>query len=206
MYLKRINFYDLKLYLKKHSPMYISFLIFLLVGVLFGVIIGLSSDNYLKLLTKDNKLLFSIINGTVSSASLFWKKLIQFIFPMIIIFLLNLNFYLGIFSGLIIAYQGGLLILTIFAIVSTYGFSGVLNVLFVVLPINILYLGLLIFFASLCLKRSYLAKRNKNFATSLKSGEFLIPLCIAIFGVLFIVFVGVVLYPLILKNAIFFIF
>ena len=120
--------------------------------------------------------------------------------------MLNLNFYLGILSTLVIAYQGGLLVLTIFAIVSTYSFSGVLNVLFVVIPINILYLGVLIFFTSLCIKRSYIAKRNKNFATYFKSKEFIVPATISLVGILVIVFVGVVIYPLILKNAIFFIF
>lgn len=206
MNIKQISIYDIKYYLKKHSRLYISFLILILVGVIFGIIIGLSSDGYLKLLNKENKLLFSIINGTFSSGSIFWKKLIQLFCPLIIIFVLNLNFYLGLLSYVIVAYQSGLLTLTIFAIVSTYGISGVLNVIFIILPINIVYIVIMAFFASGCIERSYGAMKNKKLGFNLKSSEFIFFLTISAMGVLLVSFVGVIILPFFLKNAIFVIF
>jgi len=204
--IKRLDIYDIKIYIKKHLLIYISFLVLFLVGVFFGVVIGLSSENFLKLLTSNNKILFSIINGTIGTGSLFWKKLIQLFLPMIIIFILNLNYYLGLLSYIIIAYQSGLLTLTIFAIVSTYGISGVLNVLFIILPINILYILVLIYFAVVCLIRSYNAKRNKCFALNFKSNEFILSILIGFLCVLLITLVGTIIIPLFLKNAIFVIF
>lgn len=206
MKINKISVYDVKFYLKRHSLSYISFLVLLLVGVVFGVLIGLASDNYLKILNKENKVLYSIINGAFSSGSFFGKKLVQLIIPLIVIFLLNLNFYVGLLSYLIIAYQSGLLTLTIFAMVSVYRISGVLNVILIVVPINLVYLAIMIFFASACVARSRSAFVAKNFTYGMKSTEFLSVIVISVILVFVLVFVSVIVLPFVLKNAIFIIF
>ncbi len=206
MNINKLSTYDIKFYLKRHSWVYVSFLALLLVGVVFGVFVGMSSDSYLKILNKDNKILYSIINGIFSSGAFFGKKLIQLLTPMIIIFLLNFNFYTGLLSYLIVAYQGGLLTLTIFAMVSSYGISGVLNVMFIIIPINLLYIAVMIFFASVCKERSKLACDNKNVFFGIKSKEFILFNLISVGLVFVIVFAGVIVFPFVLKNAIFVIF
>ena len=206
MKFNKISKYDIKIYLKKHAPLYISFLVCFLVGVLFGVVNSMSSESYLKLLTKDDKILFTFITGGIGSGSVFWKNLIAFITPAIIIFIINLNFYIGLLSYVFIAYQSSILMQTIFAVISTYGVSGVLNVLFVILPINLLYLAVLVFFSSACLKRSKLAFKNKNWLYDIKSDEFLWSIIIALVLILVVCFIGVIIVPIFLKSAIFVIF
>ncbi|MBR7172514.1 MAG: hypothetical protein IKD36_01835 [Clostridia bacterium] len=96
--------------------------------------------------------------------------------------------------------------LTIFAMVSSYGISGVLNVMFIIIPINLLYIAVMIFFAGVCKERSKLACDNKNVFFGIKSKDFILFNLISVGLVFVIVFVGVIVFPFVLKNAIFVIF
>ena len=203
MKINKISKYEIKYYFKRHSSIYVSFLIVFLVGVIFGVLNSLSSDSYLKLLTKDNKILYSIINGSSKMGSMFGKNIIKLYGPMILIFLLNLNFYLGLLSYVLIAYQSSMLTLSIFALVSMYGLSGVLNAIFIVVPINVIYIFNLIFFSVTSLKRSKAALKNKNILYGLKNSEYLMPTTLSISITFLIIIIAVIILPMFLKTAIF---
>lgn len=206
MKISRCIKFDIKEYFKNNLSLYISFLIVFLVGVVFGIINSLSSDNYLKILTKENKILYSFINGSIKVGSVFGKYLWKLILPLFLIFVLGLNFYFCLFSYLIIGYQSSVLIMSIFAMVSTYGLSGVLNVLFIMLPINIIYIMALIIFASENLKRSYRAIKLKKFAIGYSDDKYIFSLVMSILCVIIISLFGSIIIPLFLKNAIFLIF
>ena len=193
---------DLKFYLKKNTKLYICFFVLFFIGVLAGIVIALSGDSYLKILNKENKILYSLINGTLSGGAIFWKNFISLCMPLIVIFVLSFNFYLSVLGFLIVAYQGSILTLTIFALVSTYGVSGVLNSLFLILPINLLYVFIMIFFAVLCFNRSCDLKNNKSLIFKLKQ-NFIYGLVGVFFCVLLISFIGSIIIPIILKSAIF---
>lgn len=203
MKINKISKYEIKYYFKRHSSIYISFLIVFLVGVIFGVLNSISSDSYLKLLTKENKILYSIINGSSKMGSMFGKNIIKLYGPMILIFLLNLNFYLGLLSYVLIAYQSSMLTLSIFALVSMYGLSGVLNAIFIVVPINVIYIFNLIFFSVTSLKRSKAALKNKNVLYGFKNSEYLIPTTLSISITFLIIIIAVIILPMFLKTAIF---
>ncbi len=206
MKISRCIKFDIKEYFKNNLSLYISFLIVFLVGVVFGIINSLSSDNYLKILTKENKILYSFINGSIKVGSVFGKYLWKLILPLFLIFVLGLNFYFCLFSYLIIGYQSSVLIMSIFAMVSTYGLSGVLNVLFIMLPINLIYIMALIIFASENLKRSYRAIKLKKFAIGYADDKYIFSLVVSILCVIIISLFGSIIIPLFLKNAIFLIF
>lgn len=206
MKISRYIKFDIKEYFKKNLSLYISFFIVFIVGVVFGIINSLSSDNYLKILTKENKILYSFINGSIKVGSVFGKYLWKLILPIFLTFLLGLNFYLCLFSYLIIGYQSSVLIMSIFAMVSTYGLSGVLNVLFIMLPINLIYIMALIIFASENLKRSYRAIKLKKFAIGYADDKYIFSLVVSILCVVIISLFGSIIIPLFLKNAIFLIF
>lgn len=206
MKINKLTSADIKYYFKKHSSKYISFIAVVLVGVVFGIVIAMSNDGYLKLLTKENKILYSVINGSAKTGSLFWKKLIQLLSPVLLIFLVNLNYYLSFLSYVIIAYQTSLLTMSIFAVVASYGVSGVLNVIFIMIPINALYIFVLIYFSVVNLERIKVASRNKNFLFGIKDSCYLSQVICSIIGVVVIVFIGVMILPMFLKNAIFIIF
>lgn len=206
MRLSRITRFDIKEYLKSNLSIYISFLIVFLIGIIFGIINSISSENFLKVLTKDNKILYSFINGSVKIGSVFGKYLWKLILPLILIFILGLNFYSSLFSYLIVGYQSSVLMMSIFAIITTYGLSGVLNVLFIIVPINLVYMLALIVFAAENLKRSYKAYKLKMTFSGFNEYEYILSLIFSILVVIVICFVGAIIIPLFLKNAIFLIF
>lgn len=141
MNIKNVSVNDIKYHFKKNSGIYFAFFLFFIIGIIFGILIVCGGDNYVKLLTSDSKVLYSYINGTASLSSIFWKKFLYFFIPLLLIFLISLNFYLSHISFVLVSYQTALFVMSSYALVSLYGFSGVLNLLFLMLPVNLLYLA-----------------------------------------------------------------
>ncbi len=171
-----------------------------------GIIIACTGDGYVHLLTSENKILYSVINGSVNSAALFWKRFLYFLLPLIIMFILSLEYYVMLFSFLLVAYQSALLVMSMSAIISIYGFSGALSAIFLMLPVNILYIALLIIFACICFERSYNAKRCKSFTYGFNDSLFWIKVAICFVLVIILASIIAIIYPLLLKNAMFIIY
>ncbi len=205
MKLKLFSKLDLKFYLKQHRMIYFMFLLCFFLGVVVGFVIMFSSDNFLKLLTSENKSLYPFINGTAETGVLFWKKLIKFVLPLLLIFGLGINYYTSLLSYIFITYQSSLLVLSCGAIIKTYGVAGFLNVMFVTLPINLLYFAMVIIFSETCFSRAKLSLIQKNFKEGY-TGEFYLRLLIVLILVLLLVVFACLIYPLFLKNSIFMIF
>lgn len=197
---------DINFYFRENKSYYIAFFMCLIFGIIVGMFVVFSSDTYLDLATSSDKVLFSIINGSSGVGELFWSQLLSFIFPMLIIFLLNLNFYLGLISYIVIAYQSMLFVMSMSSVISIYGISGILNAIFVMLPINLIYLCILIFFGVTCSRRSKEADRYKYFAYGLGDDSFLLKIAIGLISVILLSVLATIIYPLILKNANFIIF
>ena len=77
MKLKNFSIYDFKYHFKKNRAIYFMLLFCFFIGVVLGIVVIFSSDNYIKLLTSDNRILYAYINGSAETAVLFWKKLIM---------------------------------------------------------------------------------------------------------------------------------
>ena len=197
--------FDVRFYFKQNRMIYFMFLFCFILGLVLGLVIMFSSDNYLKLLTSENKIMYPFINGTAEKSVLFWKKLLGFSIPLVLLFGLGLNYYISLLSYVFITYQSSLLILSCGAVVKTYGFSGFFNILFVTLPINILYFALLIFFGVTCFVRSKAAHRAKQFIYGFDD-EFFFKVMISFILVLVLCICVCVIYPMFLKNSIFLIF
>ncbi len=206
MQLKNISKSDIKFHYKQNSGFYFAFLVFVLIGLAVGIIIVCSGDGYIHALTSDSKVLYHFINGTANSSSIFWQKFIYFFIPLLLIFIMSLNFYVSLASFLVVAYQSSMLVISSAAIITLYGFSGVLNVLFLMMPINIIYISILISFAVFCLSRSKEALNCKNFAYGINSDWFWFKLGSCVFATLVLAFVATIILPLFLKNAIFIIY
>ncbi len=206
--MKLINFNkpDLKHYFKLNSIWYVSFFITVIVGLLVGIIISLSSDSYLKILSSENKVLYNVINGTLTFGEQFWKRLMSGILPLVIIFLLSLNYYSGLLSFVYICYQSSLLSMCSSALISVYGLSGVLNVVLLVLPLNLLYLCVIIFYTTTCLSRSYFAKRYKQFSYNFNDHCFWIKILAGFFCILVLSLITAGVIPMIIKSTIYVIF
>ena len=157
-------FYEIKYFFKKNQKIYISFLIFLLLGIALGIIIASSSDSYLSLLTSSDKLFYDYVNGKVSFSKQFTRMIVSSVILNLIFFMFSLNFYVSMFSYLVMSYQGLLMFLSVTAVISEFGFRGILMTIFLILPVNLILLAESIVFASICLERCYAAHRNKTFS------------------------------------------
>lgn len=164
-----------------------------------------TNDYYLNLLSTNNKVLYAYISGTADTFEIFGRKLLSFIVPMVLIFLLGLNYYTSLLSFVFVGYQFALLVMTGACLVSVYGISGIFNFLFLVLPVNLVYFALLIFLAVTCIGRSKVAGQCGRFGYGYDS-LFFAKTAVCLISVLCLTIVACILVPLFLKNANFIIF
>ena len=98
MNIKRFSSFDLKYHFKQNQTIYFMFLFCMIVGIVVGFVIIFSSTNYITLLTSESKMIYPFINGTAETAVYFWKRLLLFLTPMLLMFLLGLNYYLSLLN------------------------------------------------------------------------------------------------------------
>lgn len=196
---------DLRFYFEKNKAIYFMLLFCFFLGIAIAIIISLSKSSYLGLLNIKNKVVINMINGSISLENTFWECIRLFVQPALLIFLFSLNFYLNILSFIFLSYQSSLLYLTIFALIQSYGFGAILKVFFILLPVNILYFLILMFWIVACTNRVKYAHKIKKFSSGYNY-EFITNLYIVLIGLfLLCLLVGGVV-PIILKSAIFIIF
>lgn len=195
----------MRFHFRQNKTMYFMFLFCVVLGMVLGFVVIFSSDNYLKLLTSESKKLYPYINGTAETMVLFWKGLMSFSLPLLLIALLGINFYLSLLSYVFITYQSSLFILSCGAVIKTYGFSGFFNVLMLMVPVNLLYFCVLIYFSVVCINRSRLALKNKLFGYGFDE-SFFFSVAVSIVAVVLICVLIFVVYPMFLKNSVFLIF
>lgn len=203
--LTKYSLYDLKYYFLKNKKIYLFFLFFFFIGIIVGIVIAFSSDSYLTLLTSKDKVLFDYVNGKASFSKQSTKILSSFIIFQIIVFLLNLNFYSGLVSFLLISYQGSLFYLSLAALISQYGFSGVLTTLFLIIPINVFLVGINILFSGFCLTRSFEAIKHKRFSFGFEKEFWIVILLFFVFEIVFSYVISFLL-MLVLKRRFFIMF
>lgn len=204
--LKDFSLFDLKYYFKKNKKIYLFFLFFFFIGLIVGVLVAVSSDSYLSLLSTKDKIFYDYVNGKIDFSREVMKLIYNFLAFQIVVFLLNLNFYTGLLSYVLVSYQTALMFLSMVAIVSQMGFSGILRIILLMLPINLVLVASGILFSGFCLVRSYNAKINKRFSYSFESKSFwIIVLLFVLFGILFSYLINF-LFVVILKRRFFIMF
>lgn len=205
MKLFNIDFRDIGYHFRKNSGYYLTFVCIIFVSLIVGLVIVFSSDGYLSLLVSKNKNLYNYINGTIKFNEIFLRQLIKFLYPIIIILIFGLNFYLCKLCYLFVGYQFVIFIMTISAMISVYTFSAVIVLLLFIIPINIIYFLCLIFVSVVCLERSYYAKRTKYFKEGYNKNYFF-KIILAFIIITALVLIISFVFPLLLKSAIFFVF
>ena len=175
------------------------------IGMVIGFVLVFSSSNFVTLLTSSNKKLYNLINGTADYMGLFWKKFMSFVIPTILLFLLSLNYYLSFCCYLFITYQMALFVLSGSAVVQLYAMSGFLNVLFFMLPINLVFFAVMFYEIATVLRRVRSAYKYKDFSYGFDE-VFWIKLGVCVLVLALLSFCACVVIPLFLKNATFIIF
>lgn len=197
---------DIRYFFKKNQKIYLWFLIFFFIGIIAGIFVAVSNDSYLTLLSVKDKNLFDFVNGDINYSKQVVRLIIKnFVFE-ILIFVLCLNFYSGLISFFLVSYQSAILFLTIVAMISEFGFSGIMIVLFLGLPVNIVLFLLNIIFAGFCFSRSVNARRLKMFSYGFNHNEFWLALIVLVFIVIVFSCLINLLFLLILRSRIFILF
>lgn len=95
--------------------------------------------------------------------------------------------------------------MSVSALISLYGMSGIMNFLFITLPINLLYLSVLIFYLVTLLERCCKAKTYRDFSYGFDN-VFWTKIAGTFGVVILICLISSLVYPLFLKSAIFVIY
>lgn len=192
--------FDVRFHIKQNRKIYFMLFLCLIVGVVFGIAVAASSDEFLNLITSKNKTLYSYINGSADYFKIFWKRFLIFLAPVLLIVALGTFAYVSLFAGLFLSYQTALFVLSCTALIKIYGLTGFLSVLFFVLPVNLIYLAVLVFASCFCITRSFVALKNKKFWMGFDEWFFM-----KLFAVILVLFVlslvSCVVVALFLKNA-----
>ena len=192
--------FDVRFHIKHNRKIYFMLFLCLIVGVVFGIAVAASSDEFLNLITSKNKTLYSYINGSADYFKIFWKRFLIFLAPVLLIVALGVFAYVSLLAGLFLSYQTALFVLSCTALIKIYGLTGFLSVLFFVLPVNLIYLAVLVFASCFCITRSFVALKNKKFWMGFDEWFFM-----KLFAVILVLFVlslvSCVVVALFLKNA-----
>lgn len=200
------TFSDIKFFLEKNKKYLFWFFISFVVGVIIGIVLVISSNSYLSVLSSADKVIYDYMKGNVNFSEQTSKLILNNILFQLIIFALCLNFYSGLFSFVFVSYQSASLILSIASLITEFGFSGILITMLLIVPINIIVFSCNILFASICLKRSYESMKYKNFLHDLSNFQFwIVILTLLVFNIVFSFLVNLVL-VVILKSRTFIIF
>ena len=203
--LKKYSLYDLKYYFQKNKKVYLFFLFFFFIGIIIGIVIAFSSDSYVSLLSTKDKVFYDYVNGKAGIGKETVKLILSFVVFQGVVFLLNLNFYSGLLTFVLIAYQGSLSFLSIVAVVSSRGFGGVLISLFLILPVNVVLVLSNILFSGLCFVRSFYSLKMKRFSYGFDNSFFVMIVCLILFGILFS-YLSTFLFVVVLRRRFFIIF
>jgi len=166
-------------YYRKRSVFILS-LIGIVTGIIIGCILSFTIDDLKKFLSLSDKNYFSILKGTASSSSFFTEMVKDvFLASFVCCVCSTLNVILPI-SLFYLSYQSTILILQIASLVSEFGFIGVINSLFLVLPFNLLLLvcmGLIMSFINSFTTHNI---RNKLNLFSMKNDKYIFVRIIAV--------------------------
>lgn len=197
---------DIKYFFDKHKRFLFWLMVFCVIGFLTAIIISISSSSYLNILNSSDKIFYDYVKGNVDLGKQTYALIFKNLAFELIIFLLCLNYYLGLATFLFVSYQSANLLLLVVAVIGEFGFGGVLASLFLILPINLINLTCNLIFTSVCLERSKNALRFKQFSFGFNSKQFWLPsLLLICFCIVFSCAINLILL-VILRSQIFAIF
>lgn len=194
---------NIKNHLKDNAVRYYLILFASIVGLALGIYFAISGFSYSSLLTNADKNMFAYISGTASYSSIFWSRLTSLLICVLLIFVFNLVRETAFLNYIYLAYQFCLIILSSSAIITMYGLSGVLNVIFFMLPINLMNYGLICFMAVISEQRSAFAKQYRlSFVSSFKEVSYFKKFLVALLIVFVFCLIYSFVYPLVFKSIV----
>ncbi len=193
--------YQIKEHFKENLTRYIIIIFSSLIAIVCGIYFAISGFSYSSLLTSSDKNIFAYISGTAEYSSIFMTRFWSLFLCIILIFCFNLVRETAFLNYVYLGYQMCLIVLSSSAIISLYGFTGIVNVVCFVVPINLVNFGILAYMSVISMARASDAKSFKlGFFSSFKERYYLRKFFVSVL----ILFVFCAVYsfvlPLVLKS------
>ncbi len=200
-----INVYLIRDKIKDHfrdnTSSYISILITAIVAIVLGVYICLTSYNYTAFLKNADKNMLDYITGTAEISSIFYARLLDCVLCLLMIFVFNLTYYTCFLNYMFLCYQMVLIVMHCGAVISVYGFAGIINVILFIVPINILNFAAMVLAVCFAMERSKLQNKYKlPMSQSFKESNFFVKYILSFVIMLAICVIHSILMPLIVKS------
>lgn len=159
----KISFYRLwittKSCLKDHfclyKKWYIIFLSIMITALIIGFVAGIKIASGTDVSKIPDSILVNYIEGDISIFGVFFSRLFSFLGLLILIWATNCKPFLSFVSLIIIIYKSFSLGATCSVLISIFNASGVINVIFLVFPCQLLLLLLLIGWACVCMSYNF---------------------------------------------------
>lgn len=129
--------------IKKHKTVYLICGIFILAGLLIGIILASGAEDFSTFITVSNKRYSSYLKGTALLSDIFIENIKWIIIGSVICLVLGLSTISFAFGCMYLSYQSALLVLYISAFIKKFGFTGALNGLLFIFPFNFIIIILM---------------------------------------------------------------
>lgn len=188
---------------KRNLIQYVISLIFIIVGIIIGVYFILTSISISSLLTTSNKTMIDFINGTANYREMFSSRFVDILICFLILFLFNFNYYTSFINYIFIGYQSSLCTIICGALITLYKVAGFINVIFFVVPINIINLAIMVVFNICGIEKCRVQKSlHIRFFQSFKENYYFYKVLICIVLSLVVCVIHSFILPLIVKSFI----
>lgn len=196
-----LNLYvDFSRFFRRSAWISILFGLSIILGIVFGIFAVNSGVSFNSVLNTNNKLIFEYMSGAAGSASIFFNKLLEFVFILALVFIFTLSIYSSFLAFLFVGYQAFLLVLVCSSIIGLYDFVGILNVIVVLIPSNILFFAVLYFLVGFSVLRAFDAHRfGLKLGVSVKYSNYLVSVVLCAICALIISFIFAFVLPALLK-------
>ncbi len=186
---------------RDYSKQYFFSLIVTLIGVIVGLILCFSDYSYISILNSSDKNMFDYITGQAEYSLIFKNNIKELLLCVCIIMVFNITKYTSFLSYLFIGYQMCLTIMSVGAIITIFGFAGILNVVLFILPINLANYLLLNILNSVCVKRCILAHKYKyGFISSFKENNTWLYIFMCLLALFVVCLIYSYILPLVVKS------
>lgn len=188
-------------YIKENKNLFIVVAIFCAIGVAIGMLVFFSGNSFLTILTSKHQNLISYITGSAKLSKLFWSNLFLGLICITFLFVFTLHYNMRFLAYAYLSYQSGVFILASLTIISYYKIYGILNFIFLMLPINIIMLAIYIFILSIFINRAKQQfKYKQQFMNTFNQG-FFIKVGIAIAALVIVNITANYIIPLIIRGV-----
>lgn len=172
-----------------------------LIGIIIGVYLVFTGYSYTSLLSASDKNIIEYIKGTASYSDIFYFRMMNICVSFVILIIFNLSVYTSFLGYIYLGYQVVLTTLMCSALITLYGLAGVLNVCLFTIPINLIYIFIMVFVIAISVGRArYQKKYRVGFWDSFKESEYFKFLILAIVFAFLLCVVFCFVFPLFLKS------